>query len=70
MFARPQRTQRLVEGTTLSGVYALLIAPAVYLQCAPLPLDVTAVWMAGAILGVALGGPVGLRLRGWHQRPV
>lgn len=60
----------LAEGATLSGVYALLIAPAVYLECAALPLDVMALWMAGAVLGAALGGPAGLRMSGWLRRPV
>lgn len=68
-FGRPERGPRIVEEATLSGVYALLIAPAVYLQCAALPLDVTALWMAGALLGAALGGPAGLRLGGWLRRP-
>jgi hypothetical protein len=68
-FGRPGRDPRIVEEATLSGVYALLIAPAVYLECAALPLDVTALWMAGAILGAALGGPTGLRLGSWRRRP-
>jgi hypothetical protein len=62
---RPRPESRIVEEATLSGVYALLIAPAVYVECAGLPLDVTALWMAGAILGAALGGPAGLRAGRW-----
>jgi hypothetical protein len=69
-FGRPDRSPRIAEEATLSGVYALLIAPAVYLGCAALPLDVTALWMAGAILGAALGGPAGLRVGSWLRRPV
>jgi hypothetical protein len=69
-FGRPGRSPRIAEEATLSGVYALLIAPAVYLECAVLPLDVTALWMAGAILGAALGGPAGLRVGSWLRRPV
>ena len=69
-FGRPGRGPRIAEEATLSGVYALLIAPAVYLECALLPLDVTALWMAGAILGAALGGPAGLRVGTWLRQPV
>ncbi|MBI4587920.1 MAG: hypothetical protein HY725_03715 [Candidatus Rokubacteria bacterium] len=65
-FARPRPDHRLADGATLSVLYALLIAPAVYLQCLPLPLPVTALWMAGAILGAALAGPLSLRLAGWR----
>ncbi|MBI3637821.1 MAG: zf-HC2 domain-containing protein [Candidatus Rokubacteria bacterium] len=57
----------VVEGLKLSGLYSLLIAPAVYLQCVALPLEVTAVWMAGALLGAAAAGPLGLRLGGWLE---
>ncbi len=67
-FGRPERGPQIAEEATLSAVYALLIAPAVYLWCAALPLDVTALWMAGAILGAALGGPAGLRLGSWLRR--
>ncbi len=69
-FGRPGRRPRIAEEAALSGVYALLIAPAVYLECAALPLDVTALWMAGAILGAALGGPAGLRVGSWLRQPV
>lgn len=60
----PQRGW-LVDGLTLSGLYALLIAPAVYLECVALPLEVTALWMAGALLGTAAAGPIGLRVGEW-----
>ncbi len=61
---------RLAEGAKRSALYALLVAPAVYVQCLSQPLDVTAVWMAGAILGATLAGPLSLRLRGgWAASP-
>lgn len=62
---RPRPDHQLADGATLSVLYALLIAPAVYLQCLPLPLNVTAVWMAGSVLGLALGGPFGMTLHRW-----
>jgi len=67
-FGRPRQGYRLADGATLSILYALLIAPAVYLQCLPLPLPVTALWMAGALLGAGLAGPLSLRLAGWRAR--
>lgn len=66
-----QERHWVVEGLKLSGLYSLLIAPAVYLGCVALPLEVTAVWMAGALMGAAAAGPVGLRVGGWlrHAAP-
>ncbi len=55
----------IADGLKLSGLYALLIGPAVALQCVALPLDTTALWLAGALLGDAAAGPAGLRLGGW-----
>lgn len=62
---REQQRGWLVDGLKLSGLYALLIAPAVYLECVALPLEVTALWMTGALLGTAAGGPIGLRVGEW-----
>lgn len=61
---RPRQGPWLADGGALSVLYALLIAPAVYLQCLSLPLNVIALWMAGAVLGAGLAGPVSLRLAG------
>lgn len=55
----------IVDGLKLSALYAVLTAPAVALQCVALPLEITALWMAGALAGAAGAGPVGLRLGGW-----
>jgi anti-sigma factor RsiW len=67
-FGRPRPGSRLKDGATLSLLYVLLIAPAVYLQCLQLPLNVTAVWMAGTIAGAWLGGQASLRLAEWRAR--
>jgi hypothetical protein len=56
------------DGLKLSGLYALLIAPAVYLECVALPAEVIALWMAGALLGAAAAGPVGLRVADWLRQ--
>lgn len=62
VFGRSTGARPLADGATLSVLYALLIAPAVYLQCLTLPLNVTAVWMAGGIVGAGLAGPASLGL--------
>lgn len=62
---RPRQDYRLADRATLSILYALLVAPAVYLQCLSLPLNVAAIWLAGAVLGAGLTGPVSLGLARW-----
>lgn len=57
----------IVDGLKLSGLYALLIAPAVALQCVALPLQITALWMTGALVGAAAAGPISLRVGGWRR---
>lgn len=69
MFDRPVRGAWAADGAKLSLLYALLIAPAVYLQCLPLPLGVTAIWMSGAVLGAALAGPASLHLARFRMKP-
>jgi hypothetical protein len=59
---------RVVDGLRLSALYAVLIAPAVVLQCVALPLEITALWMTGAVAGAAGAGPVGLRFGGWLRQ--
>lgn len=51
-----ERRGRFQDGLVLGALYGLLIAPAVFLQCLPLPLETTAAWMAGALAGAWLGG--------------
>ena len=45
----------LGRGLRLSGLYGLLIAPSIFLQCLPLAMSVTAPWMAGALVGIFAG---------------
>ncbi|MFQ5828357.1 MAG: anti-sigma factor family protein [Candidatus Methylomirabilia bacterium] len=68
-FGRLRQGPRRADGTMLSVFYVLLIAPAVYLQCLSLPLNVTALWMAGAILGAGLAGPASVWLSGLRAGP-
>jgi hypothetical protein len=67
---RESPRQWIGDGLKLSGLYALLIGPAVALQCVALPVDTTALWLAGAILGCAGAGPAGLRLGGWLRHAI
>ncbi|MBI3014362.1 MAG: hypothetical protein HYY65_04730, partial [Candidatus Tectomicrobia bacterium] len=64
VFGRPRPDCWVSHGATHSLLYALVIAPAIYLQCLSLSFPVAAVWTAGAILGTVLGGPLGFRLAG------
>ncbi len=60
---------RQVEGqpfpTGLRGslLYLLLVAPAMYLQCASLSLGIMAPWIGGALSGALTGGLAGLWIR-------
>lgn len=63
---RESERDGIADGLKLSALYALLIAPAVALQCVALPLEITALWMTGALAGAAAAGPIGLRLAGWR----
>lgn len=65
---RESAREWIADGLKLSGLYALLIAPTVALQCVALPLETTSLWMAGALVGCAAAGPAGLRLGGWLRQ--
>lgn len=57
-----RRSQGLVSGL----LYLALVAPAFYLQCAALVMGTGITWLAGTIVGVLAGGPVGLWLARQH----
>lgn len=63
-----ERTGRIQDGLRLGALYGLLIAPAVFLQCLPLPLETIAAWMAGALAGAALGGLGTTKVSSWRGR--
>jgi hypothetical protein len=44
----------------LAGIYGLLLAPSVYLQCHTLALSLTAPWIAGVLVGSLLGSTGGM----------
>ena len=63
-----ERRGRIQDGLLLGAFYGLLIAPAVFLQCLPLPLETTAAWMAGAFVGAVLGGLGTTKVSWWRGR--
>lgn len=63
-----ERKGLIQDGLLLGALYGLLIAPAVFLQCLPLPLETTAAWMAGALAGAALGGLGTTKVSSWRGR--
>lgn len=67
LFRRASEGQ-IRDGLLLGALYGLLIAPAVFLQCLPLPLETTAAWMAGALAGAALGGLGTTKVSSWRGR--
>lgn len=57
------------DGVRLAGIYGLLLAPSVYLQCHTLALSLIAPWVAGVVLGSFLGSVAGVSLAS-RLRPV
>ncbi len=45
------------------AMFAMLLAPSIYLQCAPFALGVLLVWFGGALVGSVLGGLIGYWVR-------
>ncbi len=60
----------LLRGSLAGGVFMLLLAPAIFLQCAPFALGVVLGWFGGALLGSLIGGALGywMRFRALRQR--
>lgn len=68
-FTRASRSAVLSDATWLAGIYALLVAPSVCLQCQHLALSLTVAWVAGMLLGAFLGSLSGVSL-GTRLRPM
>jgi len=55
ILTRARPTGIVSDALRLAGVYGLLLAPSVYLQCHPLTLSLVAPWVAGMLLGSCVG---------------
>ncbi len=53
----------LLRGSLAGAVFMSLLAPAIFLQCAPFALGVVLGWFGGALAGSLLGGALGYWLR-------
>lgn len=53
----------LARGSMAGVMFVLLLAPSIYLQCAPFALGVLLVWFTGAFVGSVLGGVLGYWIR-------
>lgn len=53
----------LAKGSMAGVMFVALLAPSIYLQCAPFALGVLLVWFGGALLGSVLGGTLGYWIR-------
>ncbi len=53
----------LAKGSLAGVMFMALLAPSIYLQCAPFTLGVLLVWFGGALLGSVLGGVIGYWVR-------
>lgn len=53
----------LAKGSMAGVMFVALLAPSIYLQCAPFALGVLLVWFGGALLGSVLGGVLGYWVR-------
>ncbi len=49
----------VLRSSMAGGVFMLLLAPAIFLQCAPFALGVVLGWFGGAMLGALVGGVLG-----------
>jgi hypothetical protein len=59
----------VADAARLAGVYALLLAPSVYLQCHPLSMALIAPWVVGVVVGCWLGSLGGMSIAP-RARPV
>ncbi len=53
----------LAKGSMAGVMFVALLAPSIYLQCAPFALGVLLVWFGGALIGSVLGGAIGYWVR-------
>lgn len=53
----------ILRGSLAGGVFVLLLAPSIFLQCAPFALGVLIGWFGGALAGSVVGGAIGYWVR-------
>ncbi len=53
----------LLRGSMAGGVFVLLLAPSIFLQCAPFALGTLVGWFGGALVGSVIGGSIGYWVR-------
>jgi len=58
--ARPHPGGIMPDALRLAGVYGVLLAPSVYLQCHAVALSLVAPWVGGVLLGALLGSAGGV----------
>lgn len=65
VYVSGSRTGRhpLAKGSLTGSMFVALLAPSIYLQCAPFALGVLLVWFGGAFFGSVLGGALGYWIR-------
>ena len=51
------------KGSLAGVMFVMLLAPSIYLQCAPFAIGVLLVWFGGALLGSVVGGIIGYWVR-------
>ncbi len=62
-FSASRSRHPFARGSLAGGMFVVLLAPSIYLQCAPFALGVLLVWFGGALLGSVLGGVLGFWVR-------
>jgi hypothetical protein len=53
----------LLRGSMAGGMFVLLVAPSIFLQCAPFALGTLVGWFGGALVGSVIGGSLGYWMR-------
>lgn len=58
-----RRNHILRRGSLAAVMFVFLLAPSIYLQCAPFALGLLVGWFSGALVGAVVGGTVGYWVR-------
>jgi hypothetical protein len=58
-----RRNSPILRGSLAGGMFVMLLAPSIFLQCAPFALGVLLGWFGGALVGSIVGGAIGYWVR-------